>query len=205
MSYLMSIGIMDLIRNCDPRRVAFAVGTLLSAAVVLPQSALAADEADIQRLIETRECQGCDLHEADFRRMDLADVKLQGADLEGANFYYANLDGAELQGANLIDVNFTYASVRNAYLDGADLRYAIFDWTDLSGTSITGADLRDSYFDHTDLTQTILDDSDLTDTLVFDVDFSQASLCGVIDWTGLEYRRGCTVAVPDEIDDTLDY
>ena len=201
MSYLMSIGIMDLIRKCDHYRVAFAVGTLLAGLAALPQSAYAAEEADIQRLIETNECQGCDLHEADFRRLDLSGANLAGADLEGANFYYANLDGAQLQNANLIDVNLGYASVRGAFLDGSDLRYAIFDHTDLSGTSMIETDLRESYLDGTDLTQTILNGSDLRDTLAFDVDFSKASLCGVLTWAGIEYRRGCNVSVPTQIDD----
>jgi len=202
MSCLMYIGIMDLVRKCDSQRVAFAVGTLLMGAALLPQTAQAAKEADIQKLIETNECQGCDLHEADFRRLDLSGANLVGADLEGANFYYANLDGAQLQNANLIDVNLGYASVRGAFLDGSDLRYAIFDHTDLSGTSMIETDLRESYLDETDLTSTILNGSDLRDTLVFNVDFSRASLCGVLTWAGLEYRQGCDVAVPSQIDNT---
>ncbi|MEL6902078.1 MAG: pentapeptide repeat-containing protein [Cyanobacteria bacterium J06606_4] len=193
--------IIDSIRKCDHHRVAFAVGTLLAGTLLVPPSAQAADEGDIQRLIETNECPGCDLHEADFRRLDLSGANLAGADLEGANFYYANLDGAQLQNANLIDVNLGYASVRGAFLDGADLRYAIFDHTDLSGTSMIETDLRESYIDRPNLTSTILNGSDLRDTLFFDADFSQASLCGVRTWAGFDYRQGCNVAVPEQIDD----
>ncbi|MEL6353170.1 MAG: pentapeptide repeat-containing protein [Cyanobacteria bacterium J06627_28] len=202
MSHSMYLEIMDLIRKCDHRRVAFAVGTVLGVTVLLGQTANAANENDIQRLIETNECPGCDLHEADFRRLDLSGANLAGADLEGANFYYANLDGAQLQNANLIDVNLGYASVQNAFLDGADLRYAIFDHANMNGASMIQTDLRESYIDETKFVGTILNGSDLRDTLVFDVDFSQASLCGVITWSGLEYRRDCAaVTVPDEIDD----
>jgi uncharacterized protein YjbI with pentapeptide repeats len=64
-----------------------------------------------------------------------------------------------------------------------------------------GTDLRESYVDEPVLTRTILNGSDFRDTLFFDVDFSQASLCGVITWAGVEYRRGCNVAVPEQLDD----
>ncbi|MEO0769636.1 MAG: pentapeptide repeat-containing protein [Cyanobacteria bacterium J06649_4] len=197
---VMYLGIIDLIRKCDHQRVAFVVGTLLGGVMLLGESAQAADEAAIRRLIETNECVGCDLHDADLRRLDLSGANLAGADLEGANFYYANLDGAQLQNANLIDVNLGYASLQNAFLDGADLRYAIFDHTNLSGASMIEADLREAYIDEPILVRTILNGADLRDTLVFDVDFSKASLCGVLTWAGIEYRSGCYVTVPDQID-----
>ncbi|MGB7084457.1 MAG: pentapeptide repeat-containing protein [Phormidesmis sp.] len=200
----MYIEIVDLIRKCDRRKVAFAVGTLLCGiAMVSPlgtRSAQAADEAAITKLIETNECQGCDLHGADLRRLDLSGADLTEADLEGANFYYANLDGAQLNDANLIDVNFGYTSARGALLNGADLRYAILDNTDFTGASLIEADLRESYLNDTVLTGTILNSADMRDTLFFSVDFSQASLCSVRTWAGTEYRRGCNVAVPEEIE-----
>ena len=205
----MYIGIKDLISTCAQQRVAFAVGTLLLGtvggltvdAVLGTGSALAAEEEAIQQLIETNECAGCDLHEADLRRLDLSGANLVGADLEGANFYYANLDGAQLQDANLIDVNLGYVSARGTVFDGSDLRYAIFDRTDLTGASLIDTDLRESYINDADFTSTVLDRADMRDTLFYDADFSRAQLCGVITWAGTEYRRGCTVAVPDEIED----
>ncbi|PZO49031.1 MAG: hypothetical protein DCF15_17350 [Phormidesmis priestleyi] len=204
----MYIEIIDLIRSCDRARVDFAVGTVLTAAitglavaVASPQAAQAADEAAIQRLIETNECPGCDLHEADFRRLDLSGANLAGADLEGANFYYANLDGAQLTNANLIDVNFGYTSAQNTVFDGSDLRYAVFTRTNLSGASMIKTDLREAYINGAIFTNTLLNNADMRDTLYTDADFSQADLCGSITWAGLDYRRGCTVAVPTEIDD----
>ena len=199
----MYIGINDLIRNCDKQRVAFAVGTLLigvaSGFMTNVQTAWAADEAAIKQLIETGACPGCDLHDADLRRLNLADVNLVGADLEGANFYYANLDGAQLQGANLVDVNLGYASAQNAVFDGADLRYAVMDTTNLTSASMVGTDLREAYIKDADFTSAVLDRADMRDTLFHDADFSQAQLCGVVTWAGIEYRRGCEVAVPGEI------
>lgn len=193
--------IVDLIRKCDRRRVAFAVGTVLLSSMLTARTAQAADEAAIRQLIETNACPGCDLHEADFRRLDLSGADLSGADLEGANFYYANLDGAQLTDTNMIDVNLGYASARGALMNGADLRYAIFERTDLSGASLLQADLRESYIRGADFTGTLMNGADMRDTLFFDADFSQASLCGVLTWSGIEYRRGCTVTVPEEIDD----
>ncbi|MGB3788866.1 MAG: pentapeptide repeat-containing protein [Phormidesmis sp.] len=199
----MYIGIKDLFHACYHRRGAFAVGTVAAIAAsgvwMNGESAIAADPAAIQQLIETNRCPGCDLHDADLRRLDLSGADLTGADLEGANFYYANLDGAQLQNANLIDANLAYASVRRANLDNAKLRYAILNRTDLSGSSLIAADLRESYIDETILNRTVLDGADLRDTFHLSADFSHASTCGTITWSGIEHRQGCQVAVPEQI------
>ncbi len=199
----MYIGIKDLLRVCYYRRGAFTVGTVAISAFgtawVTGESAIAADPVAIQQLIETNRCPGCDLHDADLRRLDLSGADLTGADLEGANFYYANLDGAQLQSTNLIDVNLAYASVRGANLDNADLRYAILHSTDLSGSSLIAADLRESYIDRTILERTILDGADLRDTLHLSADFSMASTCDTLTWSGIEHRQGCRVTVPEQI------
>ncbi|KPQ33999.1 MAG: Pentapeptide repeats (8 copies) [Phormidesmis priestleyi Ana] len=197
--------IIHLIRNCDHRRVAFAVVTLMlgatSLGLAVPSRAIAADEEAIERLIRDNACPGCDLHEADLRRLDLSGADLTGADLEGANFYYANLDGAQLTDANLIDVNLGYTSARNTVFDGADLRYAIFDHTDLTNASMIATDLRESYINDANFSGAVLDNANMRDTLFHNADFSVASsLCGAITWSGTQYREGCEVAVPPEID-----
>ncbi len=203
---VMYIGIIDLIRKCDRRRVAFAVGTLtlstLALSLGLARGASAADEAAIERLIRDNACAGCDLHEADLRRLDLSGADLTGADLEGANFYYANLDGAQLTGANLIDVNLGYASAQGATFDNADLRYAIFDRTNLTRASMISVDLRESYIKDANFTSAVLDGADMRDTLFYNADFSVvSSICGAVTWSGTENRLGCEVAVPTEIND----
>lgn len=209
-SLVMYIEIIDLIRKCDRRRVAFTVGTLISVfttsiAVLSPgltPQAQAADKEAIERLIRDNACPGCDLHEADLRRLDLSGADLTGADLEGANFYYASLDGAKLSGARLIDVNLSYTSARGTTFDDADLRYAIFDRTDLTNASLVRTDLRESYINNADFTGAVLDNADMRNTLFYDADFAvAASLCGLITWTGNEYREGCEVAVPQEVKD----
>ncbi|MBE9061320.1 pentapeptide repeat-containing protein [cf. Phormidesmis sp. LEGE 11477] len=201
--HLIYIEIKDLFRTCYYRRGAFAVGTAATVAFaglgVRIEGAIAADPTAIQQLMKTNSCPGCDLNGADFRRLDLSGADLTGADLEGANFYYANLDGAQLHGANLVDANLAYTSLRYAILDSADLRYAILDRTDLSDSSLIAADLRESYIDETIFDRTILDSADLRDTLPLSANFSSASTCSTLIWSGIEYRRGCEVAVPEQI------
>jgi hypothetical protein len=50
----------------------------------------------LKRLLETKECQGCDLSKA-----NLKSTHLIGADLRNANLKGANLEGANLEGADL--------------------------------------------------------------------------------------------------------
>lgn len=65
----------------------------------------------VEKLLETRECPGCDLKNAN----------LQGADLSGVNLERANLEGANLEGAKLGNANLKRANLTKANLDRADL------------------------------------------------------------------------------------
>jgi tetratricopeptide (TPR) repeat protein len=90
-----------------------------------------------QRLISTRDCQGCDLSRV--------------------GLIYADLIGANLSGANLSEANLTRANLSNANLSGADLRGAVLNainlsGADLSGANLAGADLRDAYLEGVNLT-----------------------------------------------------
>ena len=53
-------------------------------------------ESDLQKLLSTKECVGCDLSGADLSGLDLRE-----ADLTKATLTEANLKGANLKGANL--------------------------------------------------------------------------------------------------------
>ena len=64
----------------------------------------AVDETHLKQLLETKECEYCDLVGAD----------LENANLEGANLWRAKLRDANLKGANLYE-----ASLEGANLDGA--------------------------------------------------------------------------------------
>src|SRR5260370_19126820 len=68
-----------------------------------------------------KECPGCDLSGANFKRRDLTGANLTGANLKDANFHDARLIGARLAGsylsrANLNTANFVHPDVADAQL-----------------------------------------------------------------------------------------
>ena len=95
-------------------------------------------QQNIDDLIRTNSCVGCDLRGADLNRMILIDADLSNADLSGATFYLADLSGANLSGANLRDAKFGGADLANADLRGADLRGALLDGAFLKGSLMDG-------------------------------------------------------------------
>jgi uncharacterized protein YjbI with pentapeptide repeats len=102
------------------------------ASVVWIESALA-DPKQIRQILQTRECQGCDLS-----REKLSFTNLRGANLRNANLFSADLKLADLREANLI----------GAILDNADLR----------GADLTGADLTSAYMSETNFCGAIMPD-----------------------------------------------
>ena len=107
--------------------VSAAVAVILA---VVPSAALGGTE-EIQQLIDTRACIGCDLKDASLIGVDLHGVDLRSADLSGALLTEANLSAA-----NLTDANLSGASLLNANLMGADLTGAILRSVDLSGANL---------------------------------------------------------------------
>lgn len=95
------------------------IGLLALASIAAPAAAF--DQADLDRLLETKNCPGCDLSGADLSGRNLAEADLSGANLRGANLENANLTNANLAGANLDNTNLFYA-----YLPGADVTDATF-------------------------------------------------------------------------------
>lgn len=66
---------------------------------------------DIQQLLTTKQCQGCNLQQA-----NLANVDLKGANLAGANLSGANLSGANLTGANIKGAILQGANIKNTVM-----------------------------------------------------------------------------------------
>lgn len=93
----------------------------------------AADPNQVRQVLQTRECQGC----------DLSRTKLSFANLRNANLRYANLFSADLKLADLRDANLI-----GAILDKADLR----------GADLTGADLTSAYMSETNFCGAIMPD-----------------------------------------------
>ncbi len=111
-----------------------ALLTLL--AVLTPVSVRAANDGDLIRLLNQRQCSKCRLQDADLVHADLRDADLRGAKLQRANLSQARLDGARLQGADL-----SFTSLQGASLQGADLRGAKLDGTDLRQSDLSGAQI----------------------------------------------------------------
>ncbi|MCW5207471.1 pentapeptide repeat-containing protein, partial [Desulfobulbus sp. US2] len=117
---------------------------LLCGTAASAESLGSADE-DIQknfnRLVTTKQCQGCDLKGAVLTRMDLREANLQGADLSEAKLSLTNLSKANLKNAVL----------RGAVLGGAD-----FSGADLRGVDLTDAQLAGAYLKEALLDQEII-------------------------------------------------
>ena len=104
---------------------------------LLPGQAEAQNEAvqqNIDTLIKTNSCVGCDLRGADLNRMILTGADLSNADLRKASLLLADLSGAKLNNANLREAKFGGADLANADLRGADLRGAVLDGAYLIGS-----------------------------------------------------------------------
>lgn len=104
---------------------------------------------DLNQLLGTKRCEGCDLTNAGLIHANLAGATLNNSNLAKANLSQANLAGADLRGANLAG-----ASLYGANLTGANL----------TGANLTGTDLRNAY---------------LMDTTLENVDLDTAKLNGV--------------------------
>lgn len=110
-------------------------------------AAIAANPEQVQRLLTTGQCPGCDLRQAGLVYADLRGADLRGADLRGANLgraqlATANLDGADLRGTSLFGADLSMASLRQANLGGADLREAIVTQANFDGAITTHAEYR---------------------------------------------------------------
>lgn len=91
-------------------------------------------KANINKLVQTNSCPGCDLKGADLSRMSLAGANLEGANLSGAKIFLTDMAEANLKNANLRGTKFGGTDIARADLRGADLRGA-----DLSGAYVEGA------------------------------------------------------------------
>jgi hypothetical protein len=99
---------------------------LISLGKVAPVEA--ANPEHVKRLLETKECSGCDLSGANLSLAILVNANLRGANLRGAN-----LSGADLTRANLSQADLSSANLNQAYLMMANL-----DRTNLTGASTNG-------------------------------------------------------------------
>ncbi len=92
---------------------------------------------NLNRLLDSNKCYGCDLS-----GLDLSGENLDGADLEKANLSNCNLEKADLEDANLKAANLREVNLKKADLEGADFYKA-----DLSYADLTGAKQKKTMFD----------------------------------------------------------
>lgn len=83
---------------------------------------------NLEQLLDTKSCYGCDLSDANLSGKNLKNADLEKANLSGANLEKADLKGANLKGAILVGANLKKANLKNADLYKANLTRA--DLTD---------------------------------------------------------------------------
>ncbi|MEM9807064.1 MAG: pentapeptide repeat-containing protein [Cyanobacteria bacterium P01_D01_bin.56] len=204
--------ITQWIHQCGKVPVALAVVTACLTTLTHSPTAQALDEDDLQRLIDTGDCPGCDLEAADLRRLDLTGANLEGANLQAANLFYAVLDGANLSGADLSSSNLAYVSAipiaterdsdgvpifRPAQFIGTDLAGALMNYADFSGAEMMEANFEEAYIFKTQFIESQLQRTNFNITFVHDINLTGANLCGSTYWGGNDYRRACNVPVGD--------
>ena len=144
-------------------------------ALVLSQPAWSYLTADLQKLLSTKSCPGCDLKTAPLSEINLRQANLRGADLSGAW-----MRGTDLTEADLTEADLTNADLTRADLTRADLWIADLAGANLAGSNLTGADLTSSY-----LAGASLSGADLTGAILRKVDLGSADLNGA-DLTGAD-------------------
>lgn len=97
----------------------------------------------INRLIETRACAGCELQNSDLSGIDLSGVDLSAANLNGSKLHQTNLRGANLRGASLRNISLSDTALAGADLRNADLSDIdidqVFEYVEIIGTQFEGA------------------------------------------------------------------
>lgn len=125
--------------------IAIALGGLL----IAPLPAIAQNQDDVERLLETGSCPSCDLSGADLSDRDLSDAYLPGAflfgaDLSNTNLRRANLRRALLNGAILDGADLTLSDLTDASIEGARMDVpAIFTGATTDGLVMPDGNIRD--------------------------------------------------------------
>ena len=107
------------------------VSILTTAFIVLigcatdPYGPVTYNKSDLDKLLKTNACPGCNLSGADLRGGFMGYAHLSGANLSGAHLDGAMLVEADLTNANLSGAKLHDATLRNANLTGANLDGAI--------------------------------------------------------------------------------
>ena len=95
----------------------------------------------VRQLLETNECEECDLSGSRLEGLDLTGANLQGSQLNGANLTNTTLTRANLQDVNLSQTTLTGTTLQGANLTNASLQDATIgdSCIDFFGTMMFGA------------------------------------------------------------------
>ncbi|MEL7077272.1 MAG: pentapeptide repeat-containing protein [Cyanobacteria bacterium J06582_2] len=107
---------------------------------------------DLEQLIETGECEYCDLSNADLSEVEIEEANLVGANLTGANLTSAAMESAYLVGANLTGADLTDTNLSGANLTFANLTEATAVNTDFEAANLQSANLSNANLEGADLT-----------------------------------------------------
>ncbi len=123
-----------------------AISLVIVSWLTVASAPYAFDQDDVDSLLNTKVCNGCDL-----RATDLRGKALQGAQLRWSNLNDADLRGANLNSADLTGASLERAKLSNTNLQGASLEGARLLGVDLSEVRLIGADLRWADLRHLDV------------------------------------------------------
>jgi cytochrome c len=88
---------------------------------LLATPVLGLDQADLDRLVATNECQGCDLDGALLGGRNMSEARLAGANISNTFIRFQTLDRADLTGALAVDAYFQESSAIEAVFAGANM------------------------------------------------------------------------------------
>jgi Pentapeptide repeats (8 copies) len=129
--------------------------------LALVPAAHAYSTADLNKLISTNKCVGCDLSGVDLSRKQLVNADLQAANLVGAKLTSTNLTGAKLGGANLTGADLSNTNLSQAVLQAVSAIDVNFVGTNLTNTDLTYANLVNTNFSRAILRNTNLGSANL--------------------------------------------
>ena len=105
---------------------------------LIPDILYAFSEADLARLLSSKECKFCNLHNADLSNAQLSGAQLSNAILNSAKLSNANLSRANLSEAFLTNADLSGANLTDAYLVNANLSNANLSNANLAGANLSG-------------------------------------------------------------------
>lgn len=121
------------------------ITTVIFATIAIPLKVQAENINHLSQLLNTKQCENCDLSNAGLVMTNLTGANLTGANLMGANLSRANLTGANLAGANLMGASLYGANLTGANLTGANLTSADFRNTYLVNANFQNTNLGSAY------------------------------------------------------------